>query len=106
MPVARPICVWCRYPDRIPPAIPIPLQAGFFSDTILEVHFGHGVAMKELLRTGLFFCAVLGSVWAQTVGAGLQGTVSDPSGAVIAGASVQITNVGTGAVRTLSTDAS
>jgi outer membrane receptor protein involved in Fe transport len=62
--------------------------------------------MRELLRAGLFLCAVLGCVWAQTVGAGLQGTVSDPSGAVIAGAAVQITNVGTGAVRTLSTDQS
>ena len=61
--------------------------------------------MAWLLRTGFLFFAVLGSALAQTVGASLQGTVTDPSGAVIANAMVQIANVGTGAVRTLSSDA-
>ena len=60
--------------------------------------------MRSLAQTGLLFCAALGAVLAQTVGAGLEGTVSDPSGAVIANASVQINNLGTGAVHSLVTD--
>lgn len=36
---------------------------------------------------------------------GLTGTVSDPSGAVISGATVTITNLGTGQMRTVTTDA-
>ena len=43
---------------------------------------------------------------AQTVGASLQGTVSDPSGALIPGAQVEIRNVETGAIRTIVTDQS
>src|SRR6202790_353673 len=41
---------------------------------------------------------------AQVSGATLSGTVSDPSGAVIAGAQVSITNKATGIVRTVTTD--
>ena len=51
----------------------------------------------------LFFSAVLG---AQSVGAGLHGTVTDASGAVLANAAVQITNVATGTARSLVTDES
>src|SRR5215510_14671765 len=61
--------------------------------------------MTWLLRTGILCFAVLGSAFAQTVGASLQGTVTDPSGAAIANATVQIANLGTGAIRTLSSDA-
>ena len=42
---------------------------------------------------------VLGGADAQTVGAGLHGTVTDASGALVANAAVQITNIGTGTVR-------
>ncbi len=59
--------------------------------------------MKLSISITVVLCAA-GYLWAQTVGASLQGTVSDPSGAVIANALVQVTNVGTGATRTLSTD--
>jgi len=41
---------------------------------------------------------------AQVTGATLSGTVTDPSGSVIAGAEVAIKNLGTGIVRTLKTD--
>src|SRR5712692_8830786 len=41
---------------------------------------------------------------AQTVGASLQGTVYDPSGAVVPGAQVEIRSVDTGVSRTLVTD--
>jgi hypothetical protein len=41
---------------------------------------------------------------AQAVGATLSGTVTDPSGGVIAGAQVSIKNQGTGVIRTLTTD--
>ena len=44
------------------------------------------------------------SLFAQTAGTGaLTGTVTDPSGAVIAGATVTITNNGTGQARTAMT---
>ena len=45
------------------------------------------------------------SGWAQSTGA-IVGTVTDPSGAVVAGATVRIANTGTGAVRTVTTNAS
>lgn len=48
---------------------------------------------------------MLGASFAQTVGASLQGTVSDPSGAVISNAAVEIVNVETGGVHNLVTDA-
>ena len=41
---------------------------------------------------------------AQVSGATLSGTISDPSGAVIAGAQVTITNKATGIARTVTTD--
>ena len=41
---------------------------------------------------------------AQTVGASLQGTVYDPSGGYVPGASIEIRNVENGGVRTLTTD--
>jgi hypothetical protein len=61
--------------------------------------------MKLILRI-MFTCLLsLGSAFAQTVGASLQGTVSDPSGAVIPGVQVEIRHLETGATRTLVTDA-
>jgi carboxypeptidase family protein/TonB-dependent receptor-like protein len=57
-----------------------------------------------ILRVILFACAAACAAFAQTVGASLQGTVSDPSGAAIAGAALEILNVDTGAVRSLVTD--
>jgi len=49
---------------------------------------------------------VLNAAYAQTVGAGLHGTITDASGAVVANASVQITNVATSTVHGLVTDES
>ena len=54
-----------------------------------------GVLMALALVAG-----VAGAAWAQTAGTGaIQGTVRDPSGAVVAGAEVTVKNVGTGAER-------
>src|SRR5216684_1199149 len=63
-----------------------------------------GVTMKATLRVMLVCSASLAAIFAQTVGASLQGTVYDPSGAVVPQAEVSIRNVDTGAVRTLVTD--
>src|SRR5213593_3577523 len=60
--------------------------------------------MKVLLRALLICWTAMGSAYAQTVGASLRGTVTDPSGAVIPRASVEIRSVETGATRALSTD--
>jgi hypothetical protein len=45
-----------------------------------------------------------GTAYAQTVGASLQGTVYDPSGAVVPGAQIEIRDVNKGSVRNLITD--
>src|SRR2546425_9391022 len=60
--------------------------------------------MKAVMRALLFSLAAATAASAQTVGASLQGTVSDPTGAVISSAAVQIVNVETGAARNLVTD--
>ena len=59
-----------------------------------------------MLRAVLLGCAATCAALAQTVGASLQGTVSDPSGAAIAGAALEILNLDTGAARNLATDGS
>src|SRR5437762_6061772 len=70
-----------------------------------EYPFNHGEAtMKVVLQVLLFGWAAMVAVLAQTVGASLQGTVSDPSGAVVANATVEIVNLDTGASHRLLTD--
>src|SRR6202171_6578255 len=63
-----------------------------------------GITMKAMLRILLVCWAALASALAQSVGASLQGTVYDPSGAVVPQAEIAIRNVDTGAIRTLVTD--
>src|SRR5260370_351408 len=63
-----------------------------------------GLAMKAMLRVMLVCSASLTAVFAQTVGASLQGTVYDPSGAVGGKAGYSIGNVDSGGVRTLVND--
>src|SRR3982074_2048188 len=55
-----------------------------------------------VLFLGFFISA--GSSLAQTIGASLQGTVYDPSGAFVPGATIEIRNVEKGGTRTLTTD--
>src|SRR6266567_1423861 len=60
--------------------------------------------MNVMLRAWFVCCAVAGALFGQTIGASLQGTVSDPSGAVVANATVEIVNLETGASHSLLTD--
>src|SRR5260370_1627304 len=62
--------------------------------------------MNVLLRVVLIGSGAAGAAVAQTVGASLQGTVHDPSGAVLPTAQVEIRNVETGATRVLTADGS
>src|SRR5258706_9768958 len=60
--------------------------------------------MKVALGVLLLLVAPLGAVYAQTVGASLQGTIYDPSGAVIPRVQVEVRNIETSATRTVVTD--
>jgi len=60
--------------------------------------------MVFLVRLAALFLTVLACTWAQAPTASVTGTVSDPSGAVISGASVVLTNSATGFNRTLTTN--
>ena len=65
------------------------------------------VVIAFLLRGGLaFLCLFIGLpfVQAQTVGGTMTGRVMDPSGAVIPGVTITITNVATGTARSILTN--
>jgi len=62
-------------------------------------------AIRRVLTAGIAVCLLAGPVHAQTVGASLQGSVSDSTGATVADADVLIVNVATGAMRDVKTDA-
>ena len=65
-----------------------------------------GSRLLPLLLAGLILMAATPSVlFAQAVTGTLLGTVSDSTGAVIAGAKVTVTNQNTGFTRTVKTDA-
>jgi hypothetical protein len=53
-----------------------------------------------LVALVLTVAVVTSPAWAQVVTGAITGTVADPSGAVVAGATVTLTNTGTGAVQT------
>src|ERR1700722_13744402 len=71
--------------------------------------------IQNLVRSkivfSLFLCLALlvactSPVWAQSSTGALTGTVTDPSGGVVTGATVTATNIGTGQARTTTTDSS
>lgn len=61
--------------------------------------------MKNLISSLLLTLLCALATWAQSTTATLTGTVTDPQGAVIAGAKVQVTDVRTGVVKTATTNA-
>src|SRR5262245_18826684 len=63
---------------------------------------------KKLVCLAVVFCWLLPSALAQSqLGTGtISGSVQDEAGAIIAGANVTITNIGTGLTRTLTTNSS
>ena len=67
-----------------------------------------GCAVVRALSAALFVSLLTSSLFAQTtIGTGsIVGTVSDPSGAVLSGATVSITNVATGRVVHITTNSS
>ena len=58
--------------------------------------------MHRLLT--LFLVLATGSLWGQSISGSIQGTVVDPSDLPIVGATVTVTNIGTGATRTIETN--
>ncbi len=62
--------------------------------------------MKKLFQLFVLSLAVVmaGICYAQTVTARLEGTITDPGGAAIGGATVTVTNTGTGQVSTAQTN--
>ena len=56
-------------------------------------------AMKSLSFAVLLMCLLALTALGQTTNGSLTGTVTDPSGAVVAGATVKVTNAETGAER-------
>ncbi len=64
----------------------------------------HSISLPARVATTL--CLTAGALYAQTTTARLTGTVTDPSGAAVANAQVEITSETTGQVRTVTTNSS
>ena len=62
-------------------------------------------SLCNIALVGLFCMMAASPAWSQAATASVTGTVTDPTGAVVPGAEVTITNQATGAIRTASTDA-
>ena len=52
--------------------------------------------MKRWVSVVALFALLAGMSYGQTVGASVQGTISDTTGAVLPGASIAVKNLGTG----------
>src|ERR1700683_3632618 len=62
------------------------------------------IRSKTVVAALLFAIASSICLWAQNTEATVLGTVRDPSGSVVAGAAVQLSNQGTGATRSATSD--
>ena len=62
-------------------------------------------SLCNIALVGLFCMMAASPAWSQAATASVTGTVTDPTGAVVPGATVTITSKATGAIRTASTDA-
>ena len=67
-------------------------------------YFMSGVLVSRAVRAGLVVGLFAASVVAQTFTGTIAGTITDPSGAAIAGAAVSLTNLTTGEVRNTTTE--
>jgi hypothetical protein len=73
----------------------------------MKIDFSRRNLMKKLLGLLVLFCTMTGISLGQATsvnGGSIQGTISDPSGAVLPNADVTIRNVDTGSVKTVKTD--
>src|SRR5688572_25675338 len=70
--------------------------------------FQQGVYMRktQFVYAAALFAAMTPLLWSQGLTGQISGSVRDPSGSVVAGATVDLTNEGTGQVRSMSTDES
>ena len=62
------------------------------------------MVMMRSCRAVLVYVILSGTAYPQTVGASLQGTLFDPSGAVVPGVAIEIRSVDKGSVHTITTD--
>jgi hypothetical protein len=60
---------------------------------------------RVFLVLALFAVLGVNALWGQAVNGTISGTVTDPSGAAIAGATVEVKNTATQVIRTVSTNA-
>src|SRR5258705_8064079 len=72
---------------------------------LLVVNFPFSRVMKSIGLVGLVTCLLAITVMGQTTTGSLNGTVTDPSGAVVAGATVKVVNPDTGSERVAETNA-
>src|ERR1700693_4757101 len=64
------------------------------------------ISARSILQLALAICLTVSAALAQQITGSITGTVADPSGAAVAGAAVKLTNMGTGAVQSSTSDSS
>jgi Carboxypeptidase regulatory-like domain len=77
---------------------------GFAHATVSYALFSRGVFMKKVFQLAALCVLATGMALGQSQNGSVTGVITDSTGAVVAGATVTVTNVATGAVRTVTTD--